>query len=443
MARQPAGSPWKQALADADLDALRAWLADGGDPNAPGVLGGTVLHRAVELGRVALVDALLAAGADPRRRDQRMRTPLVCAVQAATALPLPPVALVDRLIDAGADPSDPVHPPLVAAVEAASGAHVARLLARGADPRVGRGGTTALHEAFVRGRDALAGALIRAGADRSALDARELWLDEIYGPDGEDLRPLEVRWAGGPLTLTLRLAVTNPADLRVLRTGLSLDAWRRFGAAGLMGGATVSGEPLSLQGASAGFTTRTVTWGLGAASADFVRLLLASIRHEPAAADPDRGAPRPVRVVGLRAEGAEPGPTRVTADEVRAAADPSALFRRTTAPVPLSDDGGPPGVRLVAAGRADEVARRLDEGLRAVLDQAATWPWTGLGAFSTRAPKVGAGGAVEVRWDDLTGAKGAPSAWPWPREASLAAIEQVIAAIHADLPLVRASGSLP
>ncbi len=43
-------------------------LARGADPNVPDSIGRTALHAAVETGKVALVEAMLAAGADPNAR---------------------------------------------------------------------------------------------------------------------------------------------------------------------------------------------------------------------------------------------------------------------------------------------------------------------------------------------------------------------------------------
>ncbi|MEZ4474246.1 MAG: ankyrin repeat domain-containing protein [bacterium] len=58
--------------------------------DGPWVLGRTALTHAVARGRVALVAALLARGADPDRRDAHVPTPLAFAVSRLPGGPLPP-----------------------------------------------------------------------------------------------------------------------------------------------------------------------------------------------------------------------------------------------------------------------------------------------------------------------------------------------------------------
>ena len=73
-----------------DADGARALLPLGADPNAPDDAGNTPLHRAAEWGITArgrwLVVMLLAAGADPSRKNNAATTP-GCVLLAAGADP--------------------------------------------------------------------------------------------------------------------------------------------------------------------------------------------------------------------------------------------------------------------------------------------------------------------------------------------------------------------
>jgi ankyrin repeat protein len=106
-------------------------LARGADPNVPDSIGRTALHAAVETGKVALVKAMLAAGADPNAR--LIEAPFVLKgdfvsyerfvgatpLWLAAAARVPQIEILRALVDAGGDPeltADDGTTPLMAAV---------------------------------------------------------------------------------------------------------------------------------------------------------------------------------------------------------------------------------------------------------------------------------------------------------------------------------------
>jgi len=129
------------------------------DLNARNASGDTLLHRAVETGMRHLLQALLAAGADPRVRAKDGET----ALHLAALHPEP--AFTDLLLAAGADPrvrntdgESPLH-------WAALSGHIVvvqRLVARGADARMKNSkGLTARDYALSQGHGEIAKLLER------------------------------------------------------------------------------------------------------------------------------------------------------------------------------------------------------------------------------------------------------------------------------------------
>lgn len=171
-------------------------IEQGGDPNY--TINRTLLHQAAQAGHLAVVDTLLAHGADMDRIDGEGHTALTLAIrndhfdvarallesgaspsvaeQSGQALRLSlhrsEVALALVLLEAGADPnlaSDSTgNTPLI---EAATHDHpdaVRALLAKGADPNAARTNEeahTALHEAVEEGYLEVARLLLDGGAD--------------------------------------------------------------------------------------------------------------------------------------------------------------------------------------------------------------------------------------------------------------------------------------
>ncbi len=160
------------------VERLIAWGADVDaldHPPAEGARGDTALAKACRGGRWADTEAaalaLLAAGADVTRLDFYDMTPLHHA--AGTGSP----RLVEALIAAGADPDarDPRFGriPLHDAAEDGNAAAIPRLIAAGATvDAVSQAGETPLLEAVAHGRTGAARALLAAGADAAFADPR-------------------------------------------------------------------------------------------------------------------------------------------------------------------------------------------------------------------------------------------------------------------------------
>ncbi len=201
-ASQVATSGWEYGLEvkPSTHEALALFLLDrGADPNMPDSIGRTALHAAVETGRLALVKALLAAGADPNAR--LTEAPFVLKgdfvsyenfsgatpVWLASAARVPDVEILRALLDAGGDAAlaaDDGTTPLMAAVgmvqnearqadEREALALVRVLVAQDIDLDAGdRGGRTAVHGAARLARNTLITLLAEHGARVDIADAR-------------------------------------------------------------------------------------------------------------------------------------------------------------------------------------------------------------------------------------------------------------------------------
>ena len=148
---------------------VQALLAAGADPNAQESY--SYLHSAASSGNLAVVQALLAAGADPHARDWQKNTPLLNAARHNEN----PV-VVQALLAAGADPHarDAISTPLhEAAGNNENPAVVQVLLAAGADPHARDWSkSTPLHRAASSGNPVVVQALLAAGADPHAREAQ-------------------------------------------------------------------------------------------------------------------------------------------------------------------------------------------------------------------------------------------------------------------------------
>jgi ankyrin repeat protein len=162
------------ALAMAAGDGRRAialaLIAAGAPIEAPDDAGATALLHAAAGGHVAVVQTLVEYGADVGRATARGRTPLMEAAEG------PHPAVMNVLLEAGADPLARDRAGRSALLESASRGDygsVARMLE---DPRVRGAGAAALgpalFEAIGRAHDEIAIALLEAGADARAADAR-------------------------------------------------------------------------------------------------------------------------------------------------------------------------------------------------------------------------------------------------------------------------------
>ena len=93
-------TPLHGAASNKNLAIVKALLAAGADPNARTERGDTALHWASIFGKnPTVINALLAVSADPNARNENSVTPL----HSAASLKNP--AIIKALLDAGADPS--------------------------------------------------------------------------------------------------------------------------------------------------------------------------------------------------------------------------------------------------------------------------------------------------------------------------------------------------
>lgn len=88
------------AAIDGDVEAARALLAAGSDPDAQDAQGWSPLHFAAQASAAAVVEVLLAAGASTELRDSHGNTPLFRAVFNSRG----DGATIAALRAAGADP---------------------------------------------------------------------------------------------------------------------------------------------------------------------------------------------------------------------------------------------------------------------------------------------------------------------------------------------------
>ncbi|MGO0305532.1 ankyrin repeat domain-containing protein [Endozoicomonas acroporae] len=86
-------------------DQVEVALVKGADPNRPGVVNYTPLHRAADAGHLAIVETLLASGADPNMPGKDDHTPLHQAVTACLDACNDRNAIVETLLVNGADPN--------------------------------------------------------------------------------------------------------------------------------------------------------------------------------------------------------------------------------------------------------------------------------------------------------------------------------------------------
>ena len=173
LSAQPASScerwPSPDFFRSASVADVSACLEHGADATEVRE-GDTPLHVALDAHRgPAVIEVLLAAGADVNARDARNRTPLRRALDSGV-----PLGTIRVLLGAGADVNardDLGWTPLHEAVRNDATSVIGVLLDAGADVNVrNRGGATLLHMAFDRS-PAMFEMLREAGADLNARDA--------------------------------------------------------------------------------------------------------------------------------------------------------------------------------------------------------------------------------------------------------------------------------
>ncbi|MFC3982364.1 ankyrin repeat domain-containing protein [Streptosporangium jomthongense] len=187
-----------EAVARGDVERVERLLRDGlgADPEAAG--HSTALYAAAAGGRTAIVEALLAHGADPGRISGGEEEGLPLCAAAA----LGRVETVETLLRAGADPSAREEDGWTALLWAASNGReeaLTALLDAGADPEeANESGETALTLAARRGALGATRVLLERGA-------------EADRPDGEGDTPLAIAydWLGTQLESALLEQLTE------------------------------------------------------------------------------------------------------------------------------------------------------------------------------------------------------------------------------------------
>ena len=157
------------AVGNENLAVIEALIEAGADLEARGDDDHTPLHVAVGNENLAVIEALLNAGADPMARDDNGRTPLhVAARDSGNPVVIQALLAAGAEVDARADGD---WTPLHVAVRNENLAVIEALLNAGADPTArDDDGRTPLHvaAAWYNGNPAVIEALIEAGADLEA-----------------------------------------------------------------------------------------------------------------------------------------------------------------------------------------------------------------------------------------------------------------------------------
>jgi len=185
------GAPAKSDVADAaqrgDKAAVRSLVQKKADVNAPQIDGATALHWAVQADDLELADLLIRNGAKVSIATVAGATPIQLAALNGSA------ALLDRLIAAGADPNAPLtrsgDTALMIASRTGKVDAVRVLLDKGAKVNAQEtwGGTTALMWAVSEKHPEVARLLVERGAD---VNARSYYVPSASGRGFEGTTPV-------------------------------------------------------------------------------------------------------------------------------------------------------------------------------------------------------------------------------------------------------------
>ena len=229
----PSRVPLIDAVARADVGAVRSLLKSGADVNAGEADGTTALHLAVRRDDLTAADILLRAGADPNRANRYGILPLSLAAANGSHL------MIERLLTSGADAkavSADGETVLMTAARTSSVESLQTLLKNGADlsAKERRRGTTALMWAADAGQPKAVAFLLKSGArvqERSKSDYSPLLMAVRAGsvesvellvaagadvndtaPSGDPAENIPIGFA------TKRAPAFSPEDTGVVRT---------------------------------------------------------------------------------------------------------------------------------------------------------------------------------------------------------------------------------
>ncbi len=237
-------SPLHIACRSGDLPMVESLLAAGGDVRDTNKFGDTALHYAAFSGNPAVVAKVLSLGGDVNARLENGETPLMIATQNRSRL-----AVIDPLIAAGADVSFKNHSNWTAlhfAAQSGSPEMVAKLISAGANVRSRNNvGYTPLHLAANCGEPLVIELLLAAGADIESRDEYEENTALLMAAGGGALPVLEkLLAAGADLKCTNRRGETPlhraaryrgaPVIERLVQAGGDVDARMEGGETPLM-----------------------------------------------------------------------------------------------------------------------------------------------------------------------------------------------------------------
>ena len=224
----------KSDVADAAMhgnkQAVRTLLSQKADVNASQIDGTTALHWAVQEDDLELADILIRAGAAVSKANVAGATPLLLAAVNGNA------AMIDRLIAAGADPNAALtkfgDTALMMASRTGKVDAVRLLLDRGAKPNTQEtwGGTTALMWSVSEKHPSVTKVLIERGAD---VNARSYYVPSASGRGFEGTTPVPQKpsaeneeFASGWLTPLMLAARENELESArlLVQAGADLNA---------------------------------------------------------------------------------------------------------------------------------------------------------------------------------------------------------------------------